>query len=86
VPFPPDAADIIFDQHWPYLGCIAPAAFDATVNFFRKEMRRSAGSRCPPPKPQHAGRTPSSARRSRTARVPITHEDGDSFYRQQPVM
>jgi len=39
VPFPPDAADIIFDQHRPYLGCIAPAAFDATVNFFRKEMQ-----------------------------------------------
>ena len=39
VPFPPDATDIIFDQHRPYLGCIAPAAFDATVDFFRKEMQ-----------------------------------------------
>ena len=38
VPFPPDATDIIFDRHRPYLGCIAPAALDATVDFFRKEM------------------------------------------------
>ena len=38
VPFPPDATDIIFDRHRPYLGCIAPTALDATVDFFRKEM------------------------------------------------
>ena len=38
VPFPPDATDIVFDQHRPYLGCIAPLALDATLDFFRKEM------------------------------------------------
>jgi hypothetical protein len=38
VPFPPDATDIMFDGHRPYLGCIAPTAFDATLDFFRKEM------------------------------------------------
>lgn len=36
VPFPPDATDIIFDEHRPYLGCIAPAAFDVTLDFYRK--------------------------------------------------
>ena len=35
VPFPPDAADIVFDQNRPYLGCIAPLALDATLDFFR---------------------------------------------------
>jgi len=35
VPFPPDATDVVFDEHRPYLGCIAPAALDATLDFFR---------------------------------------------------
>ena len=38
VPFPADATDIVFDQHRPYLGCIAPLAFDATLDFFRKGL------------------------------------------------
>jgi hypothetical protein len=87
VPFPPDAADIIFDQHRPYLGCIAPAAFDATVNFFRKEMQAIGWK--PLSAAEAAARWPN-AKFSETiengARTYYTHEDGDSFYRQQPVM
>ena len=72
VPFPTDATDIVFDQHRPYLGCIAPLAFDATLDFFRKEMAAigwkplsaaDATARCP---------TRSLPRRSRTACAPIT--------------
>ena len=87
VPFPPDAADIIFDQHRPYLGCIAPAAFDATVNFFRKEMQAIGWK---PLSAADAAARWSNAKFSETiengARTYYTHEDGDSFYRQQPVM
>ncbi|MBR1145226.1 hypothetical protein [Bradyrhizobium sp. AUGA SZCCT0431] len=38
VPFPPGAVDILYDERRPYLGCIAPTGFDATLDFFRKEM------------------------------------------------
>ena len=33
VPFPPDATDIVFDQHRPYLGCIAPARLRRDARF-----------------------------------------------------
>ncbi|BBO09357.1 hypothetical protein QIH93_39600 [Bradyrhizobium ottawaense] len=38
VPFPDGATDLAFDETRPYLGCIAPGAFDATSEFFAKEM------------------------------------------------
>ena len=44
VPFPDGAIDLVFDETWPYLGCIAPTAFDATKDFYAKEMA-AIGSR-----------------------------------------
>src|SRR5436309_4064525 len=38
VPFPDGAIDLVFDETRPYLGCIAPAAFEATVDFYTREM------------------------------------------------
>jgi len=58
VPFPPNATDIVFDEHRPYLGCIAPAPLDATLDFSARSWRRSAGSRSAPLMRRRAGRTP----------------------------
>ncbi|MHC4051169.1 hypothetical protein [Bradyrhizobium sp. 25ACV] len=38
VPFPDGATDLVFDETRPYLGCIAPGAFEATSEFFTKDM------------------------------------------------
>jgi len=38
VPFPDGAADLVFDETRPYLGCIAPSALEATAEFFTKDM------------------------------------------------
>ncbi len=38
VPFPEGASDIVFDGTRPYLGCIAPAALDATSDFYTSQM------------------------------------------------
>ena len=72
VPFPPEATDIVFDQHRPYLGCIAPAAFDAKLDFFRKEMAAIGWKPLSAADATARGPTRSLARRSRTARAPIT--------------
>jgi len=87
VPFPPNASDIVFDRHRPYLGCIAPTALDATVDFFRKEME-AIGWR-PLSAADAAARWPNAALSETIAngvRAYYTHEDGDSFYRQKPIM
>ena len=87
VPFPADATDIVFDQHRPYLGCIAPLAFDATLDFFRKEMAAigwkplsaaDATARWPN---AELGETVQNG-----ARAYYTHDDGAGFYRQRPIM
>ena len=87
VPFPPDATDIVFDQHRPYLGCIAPAAFDATLDFFRKEMAAIGWK--PLTAADAAARWPN-AEFSETVengiRAYYTHDDGGGFYRQRPIM
>jgi hypothetical protein len=87
VPFPTDATDIVFDQHRPYLGCIAPLAFDATLDFFRKEMAAIGWK--PLSAADAAARWPG-AEFSETVqngvRAYYTHDDGDGFYRQRPVM
>jgi hypothetical protein len=72
VPFPLDATDIVFDQNRPYLGCIAPLALDATLDFFRKEMTAIGWK--PLSAADVTARWPmrSSARQSRTASAPIT--------------
>ena len=87
VPFPPDATDVVFDEHRPYLGCIAPAALDATFDFFRKEMAAIGW------KPLSAADAEAhwpGAELNETiengVRTYYTHADGESFYRQRPIM
>lgn len=87
VPFPPDATDIVFDQHRPYLGCIAPLALDATLDFFRKEMAAIGWK--PLSATDAAVRWPNSELNEKIengVRAYYTHEDGDGFYRQRPIM
>ncbi|MBR1210539.1 hypothetical protein [Bradyrhizobium sp. JYMT SZCCT0180] len=85
VPFPPDAADIMFDEWRPYLGCIAPTALDATLDFFRKEMEASGWK--PLNAAEAAARWPN-AQLSETiengARAYYAHDD--RYDRQLPVM
>ncbi|MGH6709817.1 MAG: hypothetical protein ACREEK_12685 [Bradyrhizobium sp.] len=87
VPFPPDASGIIFDRHRPYLGCIAPAALDTTVEFFRKEMAAIGWKRLSTA--DAAARWPN-AQLTETiengVRTYYTHDDGNGFYRARPVM
>ncbi|QDW41725.1 hypothetical protein FFI89_000020 [Bradyrhizobium sp. KBS0727] len=87
VPFPPDATDIIFDEHRPYLGCIAPAAFDVTLDFYRKEMAAIGWK--PLSATDAVARWPNallSERVENGARAYYSHDDGTGFYRQAPVM
>jgi hypothetical protein len=44
LPFPVDAAEIVFDQNRPYLSCITAGTTDATLDFFRKELAASGWS------------------------------------------
>ena len=87
VPFPTDATDIVFDQHRPYLGCIAPLAFDATIDFFRKEMAVIGWK--PLSAADASARWPG-AELSETVqngvRAYYSHDDGEGFYRQRPIM
>ncbi len=87
VPFPPDATDIIFDRHRPYLGCIAPAALDTTADFFRKEMEAIGWK--PLSATEAAARWPNGPFSETVAngmRAYYTHADGNGFYRQKPIM
>ncbi|WP_065756438.1 hypothetical protein [Bradyrhizobium paxllaeri] len=87
VPFPPQATGIVFDQHRPYLGCIAPAAFDATLDFFRKEMAAIGWKQLTAA--DVAARWPNAEFNETVengVRIYYTHADGDGFYRQRPVM
>jgi hypothetical protein len=87
VPFPPDAADIVFDQHRPYLGCIAPLALEATLDFFRTEMAAIGWKQLTAA--DVTARWPA-AEFSETVengvRAYYSHADGNGFYRQRPVM
>jgi hypothetical protein len=87
VPFPPDATDVVFDEHRPYLGCIAPAALDATLDFFRKEM---AAIGWQPLSAADAEAHWPGAELNETiengVRAYYAHTDSKSFYRQRPIM
>ena len=87
VPFPLDATDIVFDQNRPYLGCIAPHALDATLDFFRKEM---AAIGWKPLTASDATTRWPNAELSETVpngvRAYYSHDDGEGFYRQRPIM
>src|SRR6266702_5128516 len=88
VPFPDGAIDLAFDETRPYLGCIAPAAFDATLNFYTKEIAAIGWRKLTP---ETAASWPNA---DLTETVPngvrafYDHPDGDStqFYKQKPVM
>jgi hypothetical protein len=87
VPFPPDATDIVFDQHRPYLGCIAPLALDATLDFFRKELAAIGWK--PLSASDAMARWPNAAPSETVqngVRAYYSHDDGDGFYRQRPIM
>jgi hypothetical protein len=87
VPFPLDATDIVFDQHRPYLGCIAPLALDATLDFFRKEMAAIGWK--PLSAADAAARWPN-AELAETiqngTRAYYTHDGGTGSHRQRPIM
>jgi hypothetical protein len=44
LPFPADAAEIVFDQNRPYLSCVTGGAVDASLEFFHKELAASGWS------------------------------------------
>jgi hypothetical protein len=44
LPFPTDAAEIVFDENRPYLSCVTAGTVDATLDFFRKELTASGWS------------------------------------------
>jgi hypothetical protein len=87
VPFPLDATDIVFDQHRHYLGCVAPLALDATLDFFRKELVAIGWK--PLTAADAAARWPTSELNERVengVRAYYTRDDGEGFYRQRPIM
>jgi hypothetical protein len=87
VPFPLDATDIVFDQNRPYLGCIAPLALDAALDFFRKEMAAIGWK--PLSASEAMARWPNAALSETVqngVRAYYSHDDGDGFYRQRPIM
>ena len=87
VPFPPDATDIVFDEHRPYLGCIAPAALDATRDFFRSELAAIGWKQLTAADAK--ARWPNADLNETIengARAYYTHDDSERFYRQPPVM
>ena len=88
VPFPPGATNIIYDHRRPYLGCIAPAAVDATLDFFRKEMDAIGWSPCRRCGDRRAlAERAARGRRSRTACVLIIATKTNSDLRKQrPIM
>ena len=47
LPFPDDAADIVFDSYRPYLNCVTAGTVEATREFYEKELGARAGYRSP---------------------------------------
>ena len=75
LPFPDDAADIVFDSYRPYLNCVTAGTVDATLDFYEKELALPAGCRCRRRKRRRSGRT-----RSSTAQAYYIRE------RQRPIL
>ncbi|QOZ49918.1 hypothetical protein [Bradyrhizobium sp. CCBAU 53338] len=88
VPFPEGAVDLVFDETRPYLGCIAPSAFDATVAFYLKEMAAIGWRKLTPETAASWPNADLSAPIPNGVRAFFDHPDGDStqFYKQKPVM
>ena len=80
VPFPPAATDIVFDENRPYLGCIAPAALEVTLDFFRKELAAIGWQ--PLTAADAAGHWPNATLNETIengVRAYYTHDDGEEF-------
>jgi hypothetical protein len=88
VPFPDGAIDLVFDETRPYLGCIAPGAFDATVNFYAKEMAAIGWRKLTPATAASWPNADLTEAVPNGVRAFYDHPDGDStqFYKQKPVM
>ncbi|WP_018319460.1 hypothetical protein [Bradyrhizobium sp. WSM2793] len=87
VPFPDGATDLVFDETRPYLGCIAPGAFEATSEFFAKDMAAMGWRKLTPetssrwPNADLDGTVPNGVR------VFYDHPDRDATHiYQKPVM
>ncbi|MBB4257602.1 MULTISPECIES: hypothetical protein [unclassified Bradyrhizobium] len=87
VPFPDRATDLVFDETRPYLGCIAPGAFEATSEFFAKDMAAMGWRKLTPetssrwPNADLDGTVPNGVR------VFYDHPDRDATHiYQKPVM
>jgi hypothetical protein len=88
VPFPEGATDLVFDETRPYLGCIAPSAFDATMDFYAKEMAAIGWRKLTP---EMAARWPNADLTETVPnglRVFYGHDDDETtgFHWQKPVM
>jgi len=88
VPFPEGAVDLVFDETRPYLGCIAPSAFDATVDFYAKEMAAIGWRKLTPETAASWPNADLSVSVPNGVRAFYDHPDSDStgFYKQKPVM
>ncbi|RXH19590.1 hypothetical protein [Bradyrhizobium guangzhouense] len=88
VPFPDGAIDLVFDETRPYLGCIAPSAFDATVAFYAKEMAAIGWRKLTPETATSWPNADLSETVANGVRVFFEHPEGDEtqFYKQKPVM
>ncbi|MBB4362235.1 hypothetical protein GGD65_003260 [Bradyrhizobium sp. CIR18] len=87
VPFPDGATDLVFDETRPYLGCIAPGAFEATSEFFAKDMAAMGWRKLTP---ETSSRWPNAALDGTVpngVRVFYDHPDRDATHiYQKPVM
>ena len=75
LPFPDDAADIVFDSYRPYLNCVTAGSVEATRYFYEKELGA-------------AGWVPLSASEA-AAQWPNAKLDGQAYYireKQKPVL
>ncbi|WP_027527808.1 hypothetical protein [Bradyrhizobium sp. Ec3.3] len=88
VPFPDGAIDLVFDETRPYLGCIAPTAFDATLAFYTKEMAAIGWRKLTPETAASWPNADLTEPMPNGVRAFYDHPDDNAtgFYRQKPVM
>jgi hypothetical protein len=88
VPFPIGATDLVFDETRPYLGCIAPTAFDATLDFYTKEMAAIGWRKLTPATAASWPNADLTETVPNGVRAFYGHDDDEhtGFNRQKPVM
>ncbi|MDN3275737.1 hypothetical protein QWJ07_15850 [Frankia sp. RB7] len=88
VPFPEGAIDLVFDETRPYLGCIAPAALEATRDFYTRDMAAIGWRKLTPATATSWPNADLTETVPNGVRAYYDHPDGDStgFYKQKPVM